>query len=205
MTDKQPDDPVVGNGDDPPSADSDPPTISDHPNPWAMLHDDTKTFVTLAVALLGLTATFAQELINRDGRVWISIGWILLGLAVFSTFFASGKIQEHVRTGSTSYGERSVNAWANAVFFLLLLGTGFVAVAAGIGLWSGDAGVADMVSTAIDAVVEVREFDADSLEVESFEREQNRAAVVIRQAAGDRFVVLLDVDTLTVLGVESAG
>ena len=43
------------------------------------------------------------------------------------------------------------------------------------------------------------------LEVESFEREQDRAVVVIRQAAGDRIVVLLDVDSLIVLGVESAG
>lgn len=179
------------------------PAISDHPNPWEMLHADTRTFVTLATAFLGLTVTFAQDLTQDSGRLWTGAGWILLTGSIFSAFVASGKIQGQVRTNSTDYGARDVNGWANAVFFLLLGGAVLVAVGAGSGFWSpSDAGVDDIVGTALDAVVEVKDLDADSLEVEVFEQVPGvEANVVISHDSGDRFVVSLALDPLSVIRV----
>lgn len=136
-----------------------------------MLHADTKTFVTLATALLGLTVTFAQSIVRDSGRLWIGAGWLLLSGSVFAAFIASGKIQGQVRASSRDFGARGPNGWANAVFFLLLGGAVLIAVGAGSGLWTAsDAGVEDVVDTAVDAVAEMKDLDIDSLEVKSLNK-----------------------------------
>jgi hypothetical protein len=101
------------------------------PNPWSVLHDDAKTYITLATALLGVTATFAGRLFSGDtlGRDTVIGGWGLLVLSIVCSISANGKSFAGLKNYSTEYGGATI--WLNAAVYLLLAGT----IALAVGAW----------------------------------------------------------------------
>jgi hypothetical protein len=100
----------------------------DPPDPWTILHDDTKTYITLATALLGVTATFAGRLFSGDtvGRYAIFIGWGILVISIVCSITANGKVFGGLKDGSTNYSQAT--PWLNASVYLLLGGAFLLAI-----------------------------------------------------------------------------
>jgi len=130
------------------------------PNPWASLHEDAKSYITLATALLGVSATFASGLLSEDtlGRWVVVAGWATLCASIACSIVANGRIFSGLRgehaggTEETADGrnengdnatvvdERVANpgkrrynrtlVWLNVSVWALLVGTALLAVGA---------------------------------------------------------------------------
>lgn len=69
------------------------------PNPWSTLHADTNSYITLASALLGVSATFAGGLLSDDtiGRMLVIGGWAALSVSIAASIYAKGKVFSGLR------------------------------------------------------------------------------------------------------------
>ncbi|MBY5163148.1 hypothetical protein [Salsipaludibacter albus] len=116
------------------------PALSDHPNPWSVLIEGTRTIVALSTGLLGLTATFATDLFGESTHGWLYAAWAFLGLSIAGCIYTYGDIQAAVRNPNrvTQYESTRVLGPFNASFIFLGLGVALVAVAALLDLNSTD-------------------------------------------------------------------
>jgi hypothetical protein len=66
--------------------------LGDAPSPYAVIHDHSKTVITLATAFLGLTVTFSERLIGSSPSMWqvtlLGTVWILLMISIVAAIVA---------------------------------------------------------------------------------------------------------------------
>src|SRR5438105_2340781 len=100
-------------------------------NPWDVLHEDVKLYITLATALLGISATFANRLLSNDeaGRVVVIIGWFALGVSIAVSTYASGAVFASLKQVPLPTTYRPAPRLLNAT--LVCLGIGTVCLAFG--------------------------------------------------------------------------
>lgn len=102
------------------------------PNPWDLLHDDAKSYITLSTALLGVSATFAGNLLSDDDAArWLVFGgWTILVGSILCSIYASGQIFKNLKLpASVNYNASS--GFLNASVILLTVG----AAALALGAW----------------------------------------------------------------------
>jgi len=92
------------------------------PSAWGVLHEYTKTVVTLATGILAFTITFMGKLIGSDPSVLVRplliATWAILMLAILFGLLAAAGLANYLR------GKQNANTslfCANAAFFLLVL------------------------------------------------------------------------------------
>ena len=174
------------------------------PNPWSILHDDAKSHITLATALLGLTATFADRLLSEDGlgRLAVFAGWALLVGSIVCSISANGKVVGGLKGESNDYNAAS--GWLNASVYLLLMG----AVLLTTGAWrtsvTSDNGVSPS-ALARRAIVEMTGASGSEIMIESLEKlVGNDFVLIVRPAlqSTERFEVTVDGDRDEVILVQ---
>jgi hypothetical protein len=98
-----------------------PPRTADPASPWVSIQELNKNVVTLAAALIGVTVTFAAQLLGKADlgtRVALYIAW---GAAVLSIGFgalAHALLVNYLKTGRRGHG---VVFFSNFAFFTLVL------------------------------------------------------------------------------------
>jgi hypothetical protein len=104
-----------------------PETQQPPPHHFAGLQGDIKTLVTVNSALLGLTVTFASDLLDSgEGRALIGTSWIMFSLALLLAIVASGALysklrnKENLPRPEADKGGTAV-ALVNASFYALLI------------------------------------------------------------------------------------
>jgi hypothetical protein len=106
-------------GSNPPALPQQPPK----PSPWELIHDDTKTLITIATALLGLTITFSDKILGVNAsRLEISLlilTWVVLCAVVITSILGSAGVSTYLHgiTPNANSGILSINI----SFFLLVL------------------------------------------------------------------------------------
>lgn len=96
------------------------PKVGDHPSPWTIVNDYTKTVVTLASALLAFTGTFStSERMAAAPRWPLFFCWGLLALAIAAALYSAGRL-----TGVLKYrrGAYCCLLAANLSYFFLFGG-----------------------------------------------------------------------------------
>lgn len=145
-----------------------------------MLHDDAKTYTTLASSLLAITATFSNRLLSGDplGRAVVILAWAFLGMATGAGAYASGYIFQGLRTATDDY--RRVTVFLNAA--VALIGLGAVALAIGaIRTTSGEPSKLTLTKTAITIASDASGAPERDYVVESMEKTgSNEAVFVVR-------------------------
>lgn len=82
--------------------------------------------ISLATAVLGITATFAEKLTD-GGAVALLIAWIALGISIVACLVAFGRIDREL-TGKGTHA--SVALFANLAYFTFCFGLAMVVIAA---------------------------------------------------------------------------
>ena len=165
------------------------------PNPVEMLHSETKTIITLATALLGVSVTFASDFVGDEAlaRVVLAIGWLLLLTAIAVSIFAAGKTIERAKTGR----KNRAGTLLSCAFWSLFAGALASAVAAGIG-WLSESdtlSVTDAMQISKDAVAGLSGATTDKLATDRFERFGDITTVdVMDTVSGMTFEVWFDRD-----------
>jgi hypothetical protein len=142
------------------------------PNAWELLHDDAKSYVTLATALLGITATFADRLLSDDnvGRAVVIIGWIILAASIALSIYASGTVFAEIKKVSPSTDYKVAAAFLNAA--VIALGIGVAALA--FGAWrtslTGDEDPPSPILAARRAIAEMTGANHDAVVSERLEK-----------------------------------
>jgi peptidoglycan/LPS O-acetylase OafA/YrhL len=95
------------------------PKTAEPASPWVVIPDFSKNVVTLAAALIGLTVTFASQLLGRaDAHTKLSL-YFAWGAAVFAIGFgvaAHGLVVRYLKSGT---GENGAVLFANLAFIAL--------------------------------------------------------------------------------------
>jgi hypothetical protein len=160
---------------------------ADGPNPWEVLHDDAKTYITLGSALLGISATFADRLLSDDdiGRWIVIAGWGVLAASIFLSIYASGTVFGELKKQTPSSDYNSAARFLNTAVMVLLIGVVLLA----IGAWRTSYGADEPdtpspISTARSTVAEMSGVDDADLTV-----------VSVEETRGDEFEVLVEETT----------
>lgn len=82
--------------------------------------------ITLATAVLGITATFAEKLTDGDGATLLLSAWIALGLCILACLFAFAGIDRELSGGSHT----GVALPANLAYFTFFAGLVLMVLAA---------------------------------------------------------------------------
>lgn len=169
--------------------------MASEPSTWSVLHDDAKSHITLATALLGLSATFSDRLLSDDslGRRFVFGGWIVLGISIFASIWANGQIFKGLKTSSTNH--RPALVWLNISVWLLLAG----AIGLTVGAWRtsiGDGDGPSHSSLAKEVVAQMTNGAEEDLVVESIEEMAGDDVVLLVRngVSGELFEVTIDND-----------
>lgn len=118
------------------------------PDPWGALHEDARTYTTLATALIGITATFSSRFVIGPGGwrlLFPIIGWAALAASIGCCTYANGRIFAGMKRGddattgsveSASSGKKrpakynGAAGWLNGAVISLVIGTMILAVLA---------------------------------------------------------------------------
>jgi len=166
-------------------------------NPLDLLHDDAKSYVTLAASLLAISATFSTRLLGHDqaGR-WAVLGaWIALASAIGAGIYAAGAVFRAAQSSSTSY--KAPALFLNAT--VVLIGIGCIALA--FGAWRAPVSQVEKQSpssAAIAAVSEMTGAKRDSISLESL-RQTDPTIVTLTatdSTSGRVYIVRIDTETL---------
>jgi flagellar motor protein MotB len=96
------------------------PKISDHPSPWTVVNDYTKTVVTLASALLAFTGTFStSDRMAAGPRCPLFLSWIALSIAIAAALYSAGQLTRVLKSGKGAY---CCLLCANISYFALFAG-----------------------------------------------------------------------------------
>lgn len=113
----------------------------EHPSPWVVVNDYTKTVVTLSAAFLAFTGTFASSFLSSSrGFPWwggmLILTWVFLVTAIASALYAAGGLTNHLRAlerpQNQSKPVQSVAAFilpANISYVAFLLASGLFLIA----------------------------------------------------------------------------
>ena len=135
-------------------------------NPWDVMHDDVKSYITLATALLGLTAAFGSKLLADDtiGRVAVLTGWVLLAVSIGFSIYASGRILRGIKANAAT--SPSASLYLNCAVFALGLGVAVLA----FGAWRASLGTSPastpVWTVAQQAVAQMRHVPANEVVVD---------------------------------------
>jgi hypothetical protein len=167
--------------------------IAEVPHPWQVLHDDAKSYITLASALLGVTATFANDLVSDENIArWLVFGgWAALAASILLSILASGKVFGGIKASAASTSAAQTPTpkpdYNKAVFRINVavyaLGFGVVLLAVGAFITSFSNDEADPPSPVEVAKSTVADMAGDDAELTVTRVEQSR---------GDEFVVLVE-------------
>lgn len=179
---------------------------ADPPNAWEVLHDDAKSYVSLAAALLGITATFAGKLLSHDqtGRVAVVIGWVALAVSIGLSIYSSGTVFDEIKKATPSTNYRSASAFLNAA--IISLGVGVAALA--FGAWRTSLERGDPLDSAIaaarSAVAQMTRADKATIIVERLERTpSNEFVIVVQGPTGQKYDVTVVDDGHDVTAVKA--
>jgi hypothetical protein len=181
-------------------------TASEAPNPWSTLHDDASTYITLATALLGVSATFATDILSSDSRarVLVFVGWMLLVGSIVCSISAKGKIFAGLKGELVQGPFRPTLGWLNAAVYLLLLGTLVLALGALRGTAANDGDpIIESIEIARETAASIANAPEDSLVVKSVARTSSNTLVIAIVIPGNESILEVEIDTrsLEVLGV----
>jgi hypothetical protein len=171
--------------------------MADAPSHASLLHDDTKTLITLGTALLGVTATFGKDLLSpgRSPSSVLIVAWIFLALSIVASMWGSATVFSQVKGGRSAGGSASFAI--NVSFFALVIGLVLLAQVA-YSNWdrSGRATVKDAVETAQQAVADAGQGRVSELQVKSYKAETAvQVKVIVTNATTSKsFVVVVDRD-----------
>lgn len=128
--------------------------INNKPNPWDVIHNYSKTVITLATGFLALTVTFSGYLLGKQNPRWLICllitCWILLVLAIICGLLAAALLSNYLR-GKKSY--KPIIFCSNISFFFLV-GAGVAFLIFGAGHVIGYAEELD----ATNAIMQVHDF-----------------------------------------------
>jgi hypothetical protein len=97
------------------------PTTDPPASPWTAIQDFAKNVVTLAGALIGLTVTFAAQLLGKTGfstRVSLYLAWGFAVAAIGFGVASHGFVVSYLKSGSD---EKKAIFCSNVAFFCLAL------------------------------------------------------------------------------------
>jgi hypothetical protein len=180
---------------------------ADPPNPWAVLHDDAKTYITLATALLGVTATFADRLVSDDdiGRVAVVAGWVVLAISIGLSIYASGTVFGAMKSNPPPTNYNTAAGFLNIAVIALGLG----AAALAFGAWRTSFETSQPtrpspIAAARTAVAEMIGTDDIELSIDRFDKTPTNEFVIslTRSPQGSTYEVVVDADRHEVVSVE---
>lgn len=97
------------------------PTTDDPPSPWAAIQEFSKNVVTLAGALIGVTVTFASQLIGKADdttKVTLYVAWGFAVAAIALGVASHGFVVSYLKTGDR---DKQAIFCSNAAFIFLFL------------------------------------------------------------------------------------
>jgi uncharacterized membrane protein YjfL (UPF0719 family) len=179
----------------------------DEPNPWALLHEDAKAYITLATALLGVSATFASDLLSDDdlSRLAVFAGWALLVLAILSSVYASGRVVYKIRNPAKS--GKSALVFVNIGIGLIVAG----AVALAVGAWrtsEAKSPTSTPISTARSAIADLSQRPSSELTIDQLQTTSSGDTVVVvtdRNGHGATYAVVVTRDDNRVASIRNVG
>jgi hypothetical protein len=106
------------------------PYVDNAPNPWSIVHEYSKTVVTLSSALLAITVTFSEKILSPttrfEQRALLIAIWGSLLLAIIASLLSSAKLSNFLRYGH--HANRCIRFSNIAFFFLTAAAVGFAAL-----------------------------------------------------------------------------
>ena len=121
--------------------------IEDSPSPPKLLHEHSKTVITLATTFLGLTAAFPEKILGSDPAIWqmvvLGLVWLLLMISIVEAIVIVVNLNSYLSGKAVGKPASLDNAWkaaanASTTSYILL-------VLAGLGV--GALGVAQLASS----------------------------------------------------------
>jgi len=174
-----------------------PANVDDNPNPWAMRHDDTKTLITLASAVLAVSVTFAKDIVEERWRWLLMVGWVALLVSIVCSIFASGTSVSGARDQHDGdFKNRRCTAFLNGSFWALAAGALLLALAAMVGWKSTPAasnGLDTAATSARAAVGVVTGEAATSVQIDEVQVSDTASTLMVREPR-DKAVYVVTVD-----------
>lgn len=91
-------------------------------SPWQVINDYSKTVLTLAVAFLGFTVTFAKDILGEAPTDWqiifLMVTWVSLIASILSGLLVIPNLTNFLRKGGIKR-RRSTIGWSNVCLFTL--------------------------------------------------------------------------------------
>ena len=193
----------------PAPSDPPPPNPEKPPSPWSLLHEDSKTIITLSTAFLGLTVTFSDKLFvgvaNGIEIALLIFIWIILCAVTAMGIYASAGLSNYLRL-------RRANANASIRFltlaFTLLVFASILFIIFGgiqVSKRTKNVDAASTLNTAVDFLTSSHPNSKDHWIPESLvwdQTAQNYQIVVLNNLDQSKFLVVIDSKTGNVVKFE---
>lgn len=163
------------------------------PNMLALLHDDARTIITLSTGLLGISATFATNLLgdaNALSRWALVLAWLLLALSIVWAIFASGRVTASAGGARTPTPAKDLHK----AFITMVCGVALLGAAVGF-TWIDDDSpdtVKEVVDQAKDDIRGVTDDDSLELVATSFKQVNDVTTIVLTDTANRSWTVTIE-------------
>jgi hypothetical protein len=173
---------------------------AEKPNPWDIVNDYSKTVITLASALLALTATFGNQLLVASPHAWqrivIGAALLLLVITIVSGVFAEAFLTTFLR-GKAKTGNACLTWSLVALYSLIAAMLCFFVSAVGqlTGTRTDIASVAERATRTLDSLAKIPGAKWAITSV-TLDATRNRYVQEVREeTTGARFEVISDSKT----------
>ena len=171
---------------------------AEHPSPWAIVNDYTKTVITLASALLAVTITFSGQILSAAGawqRLFLGIAWLCLLISIAAGVAAEAYLTTYLRNKATSDSCLAVSAVA---YFSLIVAAFFFVACAFTQLVKSQVDIAAVAETATKNIATIEKLPGGKSDVMSIvlDVSNNRYTVeVLEETTKIRYEVISDAGT----------
>ena len=173
------------------------PATENPPSPWTAIDGFTKTIVTLASALLGLTVTFASQLVGQTDNMTrgaLYIAWGLCAFCVISGVLSHGFVVAYLKEDKR---DKLAVLFANISFWALVLAViGFIYFGASTMEHTANFDVTEIVETATIAMPKISGDKSSNWNLKSIDLDKSQKAyevVMEKVNSSETFELTLDV------------
>ena len=150
-----------------------------NPSAWEIIHEYTKTIITLSTAILAFTITFSEKLTGSNPVAsikWlIGITWSLLVLAIIFGLLSAASLSNHLRKKQES---KTCILHANISFFLLVF-AGILFVIIGLTQTGNKKSLSDRILKTKNELVSIYGFE-NGLRLKSLDWDSNTKVYSIK-------------------------
>ena len=172
--------------------------VDPNPNPKALAHDSAKSIVTIAVAVLGLSATFMAQLKGAAGGLgFFAAAWAALVLTIICGVWASGSIIHGLKDGK----DTKAGVFLNLSLLLLVVASIFLAIGAYQAVNHGNDNLATAADLARNSITSLHP-NVQTVRVTDVIQDENEIHIKLVDVSGAGYSVTLSRHPLRVTQVQ---